>query len=66
MPVYLIRCTKCSYERELILSSARYYARISRVLKCDKCEEISWKKMPTSANINFKGNGFTPKFCGRK
>ena len=63
MPVYDIRC-KCGYERELMLSSARFYKRISNVLECDKCREIAWKKVPTSANVRFKGD-FTPKFYGR-
>ena len=59
MPIYSLRCSSCGYERELMLSSARYYARISKVLKCDKCHKIGWKKVPTSANIHFKGNGWT-------
>ena len=58
-PIYSLRCTACGYERELMLSSARYYARISKVLKCDKCEEINWRKVPTSANVIFRGSGWT-------
>lgn len=61
MPIFSIRCNACGYERELILSSARYYNRISKVLKCDKCFETRWKKMPTSANVHFVGNGWGRK-----
>lgn len=62
-PIYKIRCRACSYERELILTSSFYYARICRILECDRCQEAgNWKKLPTSANVHFKGNGFTPKF----
>lgn len=58
MPIYKIRC-KCGYERELILTSSSHYARIVKVLGCDRCHEICWKKVPTAANVHFKGNGWT-------
>ncbi len=61
-PIYKIRCRACNYERELILSSARFYARISRVLECDRCSEAgNWKKLPTSANVHFVGQGWGGK-----
>ena len=62
MPIYALRCTACGYERELILSSARYYARIARILECDRCKaEGAWKKLPTAANIIFKGSDWGKK-----
>lgn len=61
-PEYDIKCLRCGFERELKVSHWSRCKPIMNILKCDKCEEISWKKMPTAANVYFKGNGFTKKF----
>ena len=60
MPIYIIECKKCGYERELILTAYADYARISRILECDRCHTAGgWRRLPTAANISFKGNGWS-------
>lgn len=59
MPTYIVQCKKCGYTRELILTAYIHYARIARILECDRCKEIGyWKKLPTAANFVFSGNGW--------
>lgn len=59
MPAYMIMCRNCGKQRELILISWTRYAPITKVLRCEGCgAEGKWKKLPTSAIIKFKGEGF--------
>ena len=58
MPIYTLKCKRCNKDRELILTE---YARLDEVIKilpCDYCGKVGWKKVPTTATIRFKGDGW--------
>ena len=54
MPIYIIRCTECAKQVEVIIPMT------SDLPRCTACGEAT-EKVPAVSNPHFKGSGWTPK-----
>ena len=58
MPLYDFKCLDCKKEFDVLCSLA---GEIRPEDKCTKCRGRNLKKLPTKANVIFKGEGWTEK-----
>jgi putative FmdB family regulatory protein len=61
MPLYSFECEGCRRTKDVPLRLSEL-DNPTRYPKCPTCLQFSYmQRVPTSASLNFKGSGWTPK-----